>query len=105
MVGAGDLRFSLGLEAGSQDGDEPEFLAAMKKIQDAADENGLAVLGFAMTPEVLRRRVKLGWKALIVHSDVSGIFGSGTQALQSNLKNVETINEKGINGKMTNGHV
>ncbi|KAL8897461.1 MAG: hypothetical protein Q9207_007206, partial [Kuettlingeria erythrocarpa] len=34
---------------GSMDGDEPEFLAALTKIQRAADANGLAVLGFART--------------------------------------------------------
>ena len=57
MVGAGDLRCSLGLEVGSQDGDEPVFLDALEKIQKAADGNELAVLGFAMTPEILRRRL------------------------------------------------
>jgi 2-keto-3-deoxy-L-rhamnonate aldolase RhmA len=86
MVGAGDLRFSLSLAAGSQDGDEPSFLAALDKIQRAADANGLAVLGFAMTPEILRRRLQLGWRAFIVHADASGIFKSGTEGLQSTLE-------------------
>lgn len=86
MVGAGDLRFSLGLAAGSQDGDEPTFLAALDKIQRAADANNLAVLGFAMTPDILRRRLQLGWRAFIVHADASGIFKSGTEGLQSNLE-------------------
>lgn len=89
MVGAGDLRCSLGLEVGSQDGDEPCFLAALEKIQKAADANGLAVLGFAMTPEILRRRLKLGWRALMVHSDGSSVFNSGMQSWKSNLKIAE----------------
>ena len=39
------------------------FLAAMNKIQSAADKHGLAVLGFAMTREILERRLQLEWRA------------------------------------------
>ena len=101
MVGAGDLRCSMGLEVGSQDGDEPEFLAAMEKIQRAADKNGLAVLGFAMTPEILERRLKLGWRALIIHSDGAGVFKSGVKSFEDNVKLAKVV---GVNGaKATNG--
>lgn len=86
MVGASDLRFSLGLPAGSMDGDEPEFIDALDRIQRAADANGLAVLGFAVTPEILRRRLSRGWRALIIHADASGIYNSGTQGLETNLQ-------------------
>lgn len=86
MVGVGDLRCSLGLETGSQDGDEPVFLAALDRIQAAADANGLPVLGFAMSPEILKRRIKLGWKAFIIHSDGSGVYNSGMQALDAQLQ-------------------
>lgn len=86
MVGAGDLRCSLGLAVGSQDGDEPVFLEALEKIQKAADANNLAVLGFAMTPEILRRRLERGWRALIIHSDGYGIFKSGVEGLGSSLE-------------------
>lgn len=72
-------------------GDEPEFVAALERIQHAADSNGLAVLGFAVTPEILEKRLKLGWKALICHADASSIFNSGTQSLQSNLLIAETV--------------
>ncbi|KAL8781962.1 MAG: hypothetical protein Q9213_005770 [Squamulea squamosa] len=94
MVGASDLRFSLGLSAGSMDGDEPEFLAAMHKIQKAADANGLAVLGFAVTPEIVKKRLQLGWRALICHSDASGIFNSGTQGLEANCRLAQSLNLK-----------
>ena len=101
MVGAGDLRCSLGLEVGSQDGDEPEILAALDKIQKAADGNGLAVLGFAMTPDILRRRLQRGWRAFIVHADASGIFNSGVQSFSPNVEFAESINgSKGL----VNGH-
>ena len=101
MVGAGDLRCSLGLEVGSQDGDEPQFLEALEKIQKAADENNLAVLGFAMTPEILRRRLRRGWRAFIVHADASGIYNSGVQSFRSNVELAESV--KGPK-KFMNGH-
>ncbi|KAF4629853.1 hypothetical protein G7Y89_g8288 [Cudoniella acicularis] len=107
MVGTGDLRCSLGLEVGSQDGDEPRFLAALDKIQRAADKHGLAVLGFAMTPKILERRVKLGWRAFIVHSDGSAIFNSGVKSLEDNVRLVELAGvndnkgEPEINGQST----
>ncbi|KAK1139080.1 hypothetical protein N8T08_001326 [Aspergillus melleus] len=92
MVGAGDLRCSMGLEVGSQDGSEPAFLDAMNKIQCAADRNGIAILGFAMTREILERRLKLGWRALIVHSDAAGVFKSGMMSIEDN---VALVNELG----------
>ena len=91
MVGASDLRFSLGLPAGSPDGDEPVFVKAMDKIQRAADANGLAILGFAVTPEILKKRLKLGWRALICHADASGIFNSGTQGLRTNRRIAKSV--------------
>lgn len=102
MVGVGDLRCSLGLQVGSQDGDEPSFLAALDKIQKAADVNDLAVLGFAMTPEVLRRRLLRGWRAFIVHADGSGIFNSGVQSFRSNTELAESVKNSKTH---VNGHV
>ncbi|KAL8920832.1 MAG: hypothetical protein Q9208_006004 [Pyrenodesmia sp. 3 TL-2023] len=91
MVGASDLRFSLGLPAGSMDGDEPEFVAALGKVQKAADANNLAVLGFAVTPDILRKRLELGWRALICHSDASGIFNSGSRVFETNCELAESL--------------
>lgn len=111
MVGAGDLRCSMGLEVGSQDGDEPVFLEAMEKIQRAADKNGLAVLGFAMTPEILERRLKLGWRAFIVHSDGAGVFKSGMKAFEDStsqakmiVNSISALNGNGACNGSTNGH-
>lgn len=98
MVGAGDLRCSLGLEVGSQDGDEPSFLAALDKIQRAADKNGLAVLGFAMTPEILERRLKLGWRAFIIHSDGAGVFKSGVKSFEDSINFAKLKSANGVNG-------
>ena len=93
MVGAGDLRCSLGLEVGSQDGDEPSFLAALDKIQKTADKNDLAVLGFAMSPDILSRRLNRGWRAFIVHADGSGIFNSGVQSFRSSVEFAESVKD------------
>ncbi|KAH8658403.1 putative 2-dehydro-3-deoxyglucarate aldolase [Xylariales sp. PMI_506] len=103
MVGVGDLRCSMGLEVGSQDGDEPAFLAALDKIQKAADANNLAVLGFAMTPEILRRRVERGWRAFIVHTDGYGIFKSGNESFDASVKLAKQT-KMGANG-FSNGHL
>lgn len=102
MVGVADLRCSMGFEVGSQDGEEPVFMAAMEKIQRAADANGLAVLGFAMSDEILQRRLRLGWRAFIIHSDGYGIFESGTSSIRNGIKISEEIkpsrNALNING-------
>lgn len=98
MVGAGDLRCSMGLEVGSQDGDEPIFLAALERIQRAADANGLAVLGFAMTEKILERRFKLGWRAFVVHSDGAGVFKSGTKSFEDSVHFAQELHKQKPNG-------
>lgn len=101
MVGAHDLRFALGLQAGTIDGDEPSFVSALERIQRAADANNLAVLGFTYTPEILEKRLKLGWRALVTHTDVTGILSSGLQNLKEcedtakNLKVGVSLNGNG----------
>lgn len=86
MVGAGDLRCSLGLAVGSQHGNEQVFLDALEKVQHAADANGLPVLGFAMTPEILHHRLERGWRAFMVHSDGYGVFTSGTESFVNGVQ-------------------
>ncbi|KAF2753570.1 HpcH/HpaI aldolase/citrate lyase family protein [Pseudovirgaria hyperparasitica] len=106
MVGASDLRFSLGLEAGSPDGDEECFVQSLSKIQRAAKRHGLPVLGFGTSPEVLRKRIALGWTAFVIHSDVAGLFQSGIQSLETfsgaALKLKQVVTKSGL---VTNGEV
>ncbi|KAL2065857.1 hypothetical protein VTL71DRAFT_3527 [Oculimacula yallundae] len=82
MVGATDLRFSLGLEAGTNDGDEGSFLESMEKISKAANANNLPILGFATSPEELHRRLASGWSAFMVHGDSAGLYSSGLESLE-----------------------
>ena len=98
MVGASDLRFSLGLEAGSPDGDEACFVEALEKIQQAADRVKVPVLGFAVTEDIVRKRIRLGWRALICHADAAGIFRSGTEGLKANLRVAGEVSRRMENG-------
>ena len=47
------------LSPGSLDGDEPEFVAALEKIRDAAKAHGLPIMGFGLSPSTLRQRVEV----------------------------------------------
>ncbi len=96
MVGASDLRFSLGLKAGSPDGDEACFVDSLQKIQDAANAQNLPILGFGTSPEVLRKRLALGWTAFVIHSDVNGLYSSGVTSMESYQG---VVKEARINGK------
>lgn len=100
MVGVGDLRCDLGLELGSQDGDEPEFLDALDRIDRAAHANKLALLGFAMTPTILQRRLARGWRAFIIHSDGYGISKSGNESVESSIATAKMA-RTGANGAST----
>lgn len=95
FVGTGDLRLSMNLAPGSLDGDEPEFVAALEKIRDAAKARGLPIMGFGLSPSTLRQRVEMGWSAFIVHGDIDAICQSAKESLE--LFNRAT--------KVTNGHV
>lgn len=80
MVGATDLRFTMNIAPqGSPDGDEPEFLAALNKIQNAANstKGGMAILGFTATAKVLERRIELGWRAFVGVGDAASISERG----------------------------
>ncbi|KAG6083349.1 hypothetical protein E4U15_002020 [Claviceps sp. LM218 group G6] len=83
FVGTGDLRMSMQLAPGTLDGDEPVFLSALCKIRDAAKAHHIPVMGFGISPCVMRRRMDMGWSAFIVHGDVDAICTSAVQVLQS----------------------
>lgn len=70
------------LSPGSLDGDEPEFVAALEKIRDAAKAHGLPIMGFGLSPSTLRQRVEMGWNAFIVHGDIDAICQSAKESLE-----------------------
>lgn len=69
------------LELNSQDGDEPEFLDALDRINRAGHTHKLAFLGFAMTPNIHRRRLDQGRRAFIIYSNGYGISKSGNESV------------------------
>ena len=73
---------SLGLAEGTLDGDEPEFIAALERIRDAAKANSLPMMGFGLSPSTLKQRMEVGWNAFIVHGDVDAICVSADQTLR-----------------------
>lgn len=82
MVGGFDLQASLGLEPNPASTHHLEFLATIKKIQNAADANNLVVLGGAM-PDTVADRIRLGWRAFLCATDASAIITAGTESLSS----------------------
>jgi 4-hydroxy-2-oxoheptanedioate aldolase len=70
------------LAPGSLDGDETEFVAALEKIRDAAKGRGLPIMGFGLSPSILRQRVEMGWSAFIVHGDIDAICQSAKESLE-----------------------
>lgn len=85
LVGTSDLRLSMGLPIGTYDGAEPDFLQALARIQEGATEAGKPVMGFANSSEVLRKRLELGWRAIVVHMDAEGIWGSGVRSWEEGM--------------------
>ena len=83
LVGTGDLRMSMGLPGGSLDGDEEIFLHALDRIRDATAANNIPIMGFGSTHQIMERRIKMGWQALLVHADFSGIYKSAVQTISS----------------------
>ncbi|KAG5981878.1 hypothetical protein E4U54_006495 [Claviceps lovelessii] len=83
FVGTGDLRMSMHLPPGTLDGDEPVFVSALAKIRDAAKAHDLPVMGFGISPRVMRQRMEMGWSAFIVHGDIDGICTSAGQTIRA----------------------
>ncbi|KAJ7715710.1 Pyruvate/Phosphoenolpyruvate kinase-like domain-containing protein, partial [Mycena maculata] len=69
MIGAGDLRMDMGLPLGL-DGDEPEFAAAMAKATKVSKERDIPLLGAAIGPEMIRKRIDQGFRIVVVCIDL-----------------------------------
>ncbi|PIB02969.1 4-hydroxy-2-oxo-heptane-1,7-dioate aldolase [Cercospora beticola] len=113
LVGTGDLRMSLGLESGSLDGDEEIFTQALQQIRQATSMHGLPVMGFGSNPQLIERRIQIGWQALIVHADFSSIYSSAVATISSCegiLARVKDTSHGSVRTKLdsrngtTNGH-
>ena len=81
LVGPADLRLSIGLPAGL-DGDETEFVDAIKKIVNAAKRLGKPVGTVALGKEIARKRAADGFDFLLSTFD----FGALLSGLATDLK-------------------
>ncbi|KAF7368929.1 2,4-dihydroxyhept-2-ene-1,7-dioic acid aldolase [Mycena venus] len=73
MIGPGDLRLDLGLPQ-NLDGDEPTFTAAMETASKVAKERGIPIAGFAVGPEMTKRRIDQGFRLLLGTMDLYAII-------------------------------
>ena len=83
MVGIHDLRLEMGIRPpGMQDGEEPEFLDALDKITTAASkhgEHGMAILSFSRLGPDMMKRLRRGWRAFKINTDVFEIHKQGME--------------------------
>ncbi|RFU25345.1 hypothetical protein B7463_g10991, partial [Scytalidium lignicola] len=87
FVGPVDLRLSLGL-AGF-DGEEEEFIAALKKIVAAADEQGKPVGIFAGSEKAVKRAIEIGFSFLLCKSDYSMLAEGAAATLETGRAAIE----------------
>lgn len=73
---------SMNLAPGTLDGDEAVFISALQKIHAVATAHQLPIMGFGLSPEILQRRMEMGWSAFIIHGDIDAICTSAVQARQ-----------------------
>ncbi|KAJ6479165.1 Pyruvate/Phosphoenolpyruvate kinase-like domain-containing protein [Mycena vulgaris] len=69
MIGTGDLRLDMGLPL-SFDGDEPEFVAAMKEATRVSKERNIPLLGGALNPAMVKQRIDEGYRIIVCAFDM-----------------------------------
>ncbi|HEX7736907.1 MAG TPA: aldolase/citrate lyase family protein [Ktedonobacteraceae bacterium] len=81
FVGPNDLHAQLGLTP-SSDGDEPEFVLALERIQESARKHGVALGIFSGGGEAAARRVSQGFQMVSVTTDISCMIAGAAQQLR-----------------------
>ncbi|KAJ7182525.1 Pyruvate/Phosphoenolpyruvate kinase-like domain-containing protein [Mycena crocata] len=69
MIGAGDLRLDMGLPLAFT-GDEPTYVAAMQKATEVSKATGIPLLGAAIGPELVKKRIEEGYRILVCCFDM-----------------------------------
>jgi len=62
------------------DGEEPEFVEALKTVERASKANNIPIAGFAFTP-MIKRRISEGWTLLMTAADFLALVAGQTGAL------------------------
>ncbi|NWJ46353.1 MAG: 2-dehydro-3-deoxyglucarate aldolase [Chloroflexi bacterium] len=81
FVGPNDLHGSLGLPP-SNEGAEPEFVAALEKIKAAARKYNVALGMFCSNGDTAAQRIREGFQMVNATSDASSLLTAATQNLQ-----------------------
>src|SRR5438270_4324797 len=81
FVGPNDLHAQLGLTP-SVGGAEPEFVAALERIQAAAQKHHIATGIFSGDGEAAAERVRQGFQMITVATDISSMIAAATQNLR-----------------------
>ncbi|PVG04776.1 Phosphoenolpyruvate/pyruvate domain-containing protein [Serendipita vermifera] len=112
MIGIGDLRLDMGLPL-DWFAKEPEFLAAVEKIESLARKYNKPVMGFAFPEmtEIWEDRIRKGYKMLVCAGDsyamVYGLAQGGAGARESVAKIKATMSkekEEAESKTISNGH-
>jgi 4-hydroxy-2-oxoheptanedioate aldolase len=77
FVGPNDLLSSMG-KAPAMDSDDPEFVAALRRVQETASKCGIACGIHAADAEAANRRIAAGWQFIAISSEL-GFMQSGAQ--------------------------
>ncbi|KAJ6617504.1 Pyruvate/Phosphoenolpyruvate kinase-like domain-containing protein [Mycena sp. CBHHK59/15] len=85
MIGAGDLRLDMGLPVGFV-GEEPEFVAAMERVTTLSKKYGKALMGVAIGPDMVKERLRQGFRLLVSTIDLY-VLAFGT------IKELQTAKE------------
>jgi 4-hydroxy-2-oxoheptanedioate aldolase len=78
MLGVVDLRYDMGLSGFG--GEEPEFLQAIKTVEQAAQANNLPIAGFALGPQIATR-LSQGWTMLLISADTLSLLAGQAGSL------------------------
>ncbi|KAJ7471311.1 Pyruvate/Phosphoenolpyruvate kinase-like domain-containing protein [Mycena galericulata] len=93
MIGAGDLHLDLGLPL-SMESDAPEFVAAMAKAKKVSKERNIPLLGVAIGPEMIRKRIDQGFTILASSADLHTLAFGLISTLAEARKTAEEHMEK-----------
>ncbi|MCJ1299542.1 hypothetical protein MMC08_002334 [Hypocenomyce scalaris] len=84
FVGPVDLRLSMGLMGA--DGEEEQWIQALKKIADLGKKMRIAVGIFSVSSEAMLRQKKMGFSYFLVAGDLTSLSAGATSALRPYLK-------------------
>ncbi|KAJ6534327.1 Pyruvate/Phosphoenolpyruvate kinase-like domain-containing protein, partial [Mycena capillaripes] len=94
MIGHGDLRLEMGLTLTST-GTEPEYVAATQKAKRLSKDLSVPIIGPAMGPEMIKKRVDEGYKIIVccldLHTFAFGMMKTVNEARETVEDHMQSI--------------